>query len=265
MKHEILKTDRGDVHYWIHRQKDLNAPCLVFTHGLTANHTMFEKQEAFFTDKYTIITWDVPLHGLSYPYTDFSYKNVAEDLNNILKNENIEKVILIGMSMGGFVSQEFGFNYPEKVNGFVALDTTPFGISYYSKLDLYFLKIFARIANWFSIGTLRKSMSKSSSKTEYSYNKMMEMLNVSTKPQIIEQLDLGYGAFVRENKDVSFKFPVLILLGEYDTTGSVVKYNKEWSEKEGHPLHYIKNAAHFSNGDNPEQVNLEISNFIHEL
>ncbi len=36
----------------------------------------------------------------------------------------------------------------------------------------------------------------------------------------------------------------------------------EWSKKTGYPLHSIKDAAHFSNGDNPEQVNKEIDQFI---
>lgn len=36
-------------------------------------------------------------------------------------------------------------------------------------------------------------------------------------------------------------------------------------KKTGYPLHIIKNAAHFSNGDNAEQVNTEIEKFISSL
>ena len=55
---------------------------------------------------------------------------------------------------------------------------------------------------------------------------------------------------------------MLLLLGDRDTTGKVKQYNKAWAKATGYPLHIIKHAAHFSNGDNPEQVNLEIEIFI---
>lgn len=262
MQDKLLATTRGSVAYWINRHENPKAKCLVFTHGLTADHSMFEKQLAYFEPSYTVITWDVPLHGQSRPYTNFSYENCAEDLLGILKQEAISKVILVGMSMGGYPSQEFAFHYPEMVEGFVALDTTPFGTGYYSKSDLWWLRQAAPLARLFPESVLRNSMAKSVAKTKYAYDKMVEMLKPLTKAQIIEQMDIAYGVFTKENKNVNFLFPVLILLGEFDTTGKVKQYCQEWSKKTGNPLHIIKNAAHFSNGDNPEQVNAEIQGFI---
>ena len=37
-----LKTERGSVFYWIEKNAAPRAKCIVFTHGLTANHSMFE-------------------------------------------------------------------------------------------------------------------------------------------------------------------------------------------------------------------------------
>jgi len=264
MEGKTLDTERGTVYYWLSRRENPGANCIVFTHGLTANHSMFEKQTEFFGREYTVMTWDVPLHGLSRPYRDFSYKNCAEDLRAILDREKIDKVVLVGMSMGGYPSQEFAYRHPERVEGFVALDTTPFGTGYYSKSDIWWLKRAAPMAELYSEGALRKSMAKSVSKTKYSYDKMMEMLEPLTKSQIIEQMDAAYGIFIEENKDVAFSFPVLILVGEFDTTGKVKQYCRAWAEKEGYPIRIIKNAAHFSNGDNPDQVNSEILKFIEE-
>lgn len=265
MEGKELKTSRGIVYYWISRHANPNVPCIVFTHGLTANHTMFEKQVEYLKQEYTMITWDVPLHGLSRPYSDFTYENCAHDLLKILEQEGMDKVILVGMSMGGYPSQEFAFRYPEKVEGFIALDTTPYGLSYYSKSDIWWLKQAAPMASFFPESILRKSMAGSVSKTKYSYDKMMEMLAPLTKTQILEQMNIAYGVFPSENKDVYFSFPVLILLGQFDKTGKVSQYCQAWSKKEGYPLHIIKNAAHFSNGDNPDQVNSEIDEFIKSL
>lgn len=264
-EHRLIKSKNGCVHYWITKNENPNATCIVFTHGLTANHTMFEKQIAYFKKMYTVITWDVPLHGLSRPYQNFSYEQTAIELASILKKENINKVFLVGMSMGGYPSQVFAHIYKEMVAGMVMLDTTPFGLKFYSKFDLWILKQVAVIGTCFSDKILRESMAKSVSRTDYSYHKMLEMLASLSKAEIIEQMDVAYGKFVKENKELDFTCPVLLLLGEYDKTGKVSHYNKVWAKETGHPLHLIKNAAHFSNGDNPQQVNLEIDYFIQNI
>lgn len=265
MEKKMLETARGRVFYWTSRHKNPDAKCIVFTHGLTADHSMFEKQTEYFKNDYTVITWDIPLHGLSQQYQVFTYKNCTDDLLAILDQEGIFKVILVGMSMGGYPSQEFAVLNPERVEGFVALDTTPFGCGYYSKSDIWWLRHVVLFASLFPESTLRKSMAKSVSKTTYSYNKMMEMLSPFTKAQIIKQMNIAYEVFTKENKNVHFTFPVLILLGEFDETGKVRQYCQKWAAKEGYPLHIISNAAHFSNGDNPEQVNSEIHAFIKEI
>ncbi len=265
MEHKQIQSEKGNVHYWIRKNENDSAKCIVFTHGLTANHIMFDKQVEYFSSKYTVITWDVPLHGLSRPYNNFSYKQTAIELNQILEKENIYKVILVGMSMGGYPSQMFASMFSRKVEAFVALDTTPFGTRYYSKADLWWLKQVAPMAKWFSDHMLRKSMAKSVSKTQYSYDTMLKMLKPLSKKEIIEQMGIAYGQFAIENKDIEFSFPTLILLGDSDKTGKVKKYCKDWAKHTGYPFHIIQNAAHFSNGDNPNQVNCEIERFINEL
>ena len=54
MTHKKLLAQGGTVHYWINKKKK-DADCIVFTHGLTADHTMFAKQAAYFSKKYTIL------------------------------------------------------------------------------------------------------------------------------------------------------------------------------------------------------------------
>ena len=156
----------------------------------------------------------------------------------------------------------FAHLFPEKVQCFIGIDTTPFGTDYYSKSDLWWLSKVKPMAKCFPEKTLRKSMAKSVSITEYSYNKMMDMLTPMSKAQIIDQMDVAYGKFALENKNLNLNCPVMILLGDRDKTGKVTQYCRMWKEKTGYPLHIIKNAAHFSNGDNVEQVNKEIADFI---
>lgn len=263
MQHKTILSQGGTVHYWIARNDNVS-DCIVFTHGVTADHTMFERQIPYFSDNYTIILWDVPMHGLSKPYQKFTYQDTAEILHSILQKENIQKTFLVGMSMGGYPSQHFAALYPDMVKGFVALDTTPLGLKYYSKSDLWWLKQVVPMAKCFTTNLLRKSMALSVSESRYSYQKMLSMLKPLSKAEIIQQMRIAYEYFIVENKDVNFSFPILILVGEKDSTGKVKAYCKEWAKQTGYPLHFIKQAKHFANVDNPEQVNKEIEKFIIE-
>lgn len=262
MEKKNITSERGITYYWVERNTDPSANCIVFTHGLTANHTMFEKQVEYFKHDYTVITWDVPLHGESRPYKEFTYDNTAKELYTILESENISKVFLVGMSMGGYPCQMFAAKHPDKVLAFVALDTTPLGLCYYSKSDKWWLKRAGPIAKWYPDKLLRSGMAKSVSKTRYARVLMEKMLAPLTKNEICEQMGIAYGQFLEENMDVYFNFPVLILLGEHDKTGKVKQYCKAWAEKEGYPLYIIKDAAHFANADNSSDVNSAIQRFL---
>lgn len=263
MQHKTLLAQGGTVHYWVGGKEGAD-DCIVFTHGVTADHTMFEKQADCFSANYTIILWDVPMHGLSRPYQRFSYRDTAEILHGILQSEGIERAFFVGMSMGGYPSQHFARMYPNSVKGFVALDTTPLGLGYYSKADLWWLKQAAPMARCLPAAVLRRSMARSVAMSKYAYEKMAAMLKPLSKAEIIGQMRVAYESFARENKDVAFSFPVLILVGEKDSTGKVRTYCREWAKQTGYPLRFIKRAKHFANGDNPEQVNQEIETFITE-
>ena len=53
MEHKTIHGVGGEVHYWISRPKETSKGAIVFTHGVTADHTMFEKQVDFFEKEYT--------------------------------------------------------------------------------------------------------------------------------------------------------------------------------------------------------------------
>ena len=116
--------------------------------------------------------------------------------------------------------------YPDMVKGFVALDTTPLGLKYYSKSDLWWMKQIVPMAKCFTTNLLRKSMAWSVSESRYSYQKMLSMLKPLSKTEIIQQMRIAYEYFIVENKEVDFCSPVLILVGEKDSTGKVKAYCK---------------------------------------
>lgn len=264
MTEKQLKTENGTIAYWVNDNSSQEY-ALVFLHGLTADHTLFEKQISHFRGRFKVVCWDAPAHGKSRPYINFSYYNAAEHLKDILEKEQIGKAVFIGQSMGGFITQTFLKRYPEFVIGFIGIDTTPFGLSYYSASDKWWLRQIEWMSHCYPHKALVKAIAKVCTCTKYAYENMFTALSQYPKKELCHLMGIGYAGFLEENCDLDIKCPVLILVGEYDKIGKVKQYCNAWKENTGYPLSIIKRAAHNSNVDNYEQVNNEIDSFLHKF
>lgn len=263
MEQRQLDTDNGTVVYWISKcQSEIT---LVFLHGLTADHTLFEKQLPIFLGRFNLLCWDTPAHGMSRPYTDFSYSLIADHLKIILDNEKIKNAVFIAQSLGGYITQTFMKHYAGIVKAFIAIDTTPFGLEYYSKSDMWWLRQIEWMSMCFSHRLLKASIAKSCTYTADSYKNMLAMLQPYSKKELCHLMGIGYAGFLEENCNLEITCPTLILIGEHDRTGKVKQYCNAWSKKTGFPLHIIPGAAHNSNYDNSEAVNQEIDVFLKSI
>jgi len=264
MTQKQFKTENGNITYWV-KDSCNKEYALVFLHGLTADHTLFEKQISHFIERFKVVCWDTPAHGKSRPYINFSYHNVAEHLKDILEKEQISRAVFIGQSMGGFITQAFLKRYPEVVIGFIGIDTTPFGLSYYSASDKWWLRQIEWMSHCYPHKALVKGIAKSCTYTRYAYENMFAALSQYTKKELCHLMGIGYAGFLEENCDLDIKCPVLILVGEYDKTGKVRQYCNAWQKRTGYPLHIIEKAAHNANIDNYGQTNHEIEMFLQKI
>ena len=48
LEEKSLKTPNGEIYYWFSKNRINSDLCIVFCHGLTADHSLFEKQIDFF-------------------------------------------------------------------------------------------------------------------------------------------------------------------------------------------------------------------------
>ena len=136
----LVSSPRGATYYWIEKNADAQAPWIIFTHGLCANHRLFDKQLPFFRLNYHVLLWDLPMHGRSRPYHAFTYAHAAEELKQITDREHIKQAILVGHGIGGYVCQEFASRWPEMVQAFVGVSAMPFGVALYPEFDQKELK-----------------------------------------------------------------------------------------------------------------------------
>ena len=140
MKHSIYETSLGNIHYWLNLV-DENKVTLVFLPGLTADHRLFDKQIEYFENKYNVFVWDAPGHASSWPFSfDFDLMDKAKWLYEILNKENIQHPIIVGQSMGAYVGQCFSQLYPNRLKGFISIDSAPLQRKYISNMEIWLLQ-----------------------------------------------------------------------------------------------------------------------------
>lgn len=262
MIEHVFSSSRGEVHYWLSETIIKDFKTIILLHGLTMDHSLFDKQVEYFQNKYNLLIWDAPAHGKSRPYTNFTYPNAAEDLRDILDENNFDSAIMIGQSMGGYIIQSFIMRYPERIKGFIAIDSCPYGEEYYSKSDKWWLRQIEWMAHLYPLKMMKKAIAKQCTTTEYAYDNAMAALEPYGKNELCHLMGIGYAGFLTDNCDMEINCPTLLLAGEYDKTGKVLQCCQAWSKNTGFPLHIIKNAAHNSNTDNSISVNQEIEIFL---
>jgi len=268
MQEKILKTTLGDLHYWI-SLADQCAPWLVFLPGLSADHTLFEKQLAHFSGKYNCVVWDAPAHGLSRPFAlGFTMRDLAKYLHEILAKAGAAKPVLVGQSLGGYIAQVYMDEYPGEVSGFVSIDSCPMSRKYYTWWELALLKR----TKWMYLSIPYKLLIRwgvwGTATTAYGRALMETMWSSYGKQEFCALADHGYRILaqaVEEREEYPISCPTLLLCGKKDAAGSAKSYNRRWNKIDGHPLHWIRGAGHNANTDAPEEVNALIEEFVLSL
>lgn len=264
---KIYHTEFGNIHYWL-TPGQRPQPWLVFLPGLTADHHLFDKQIPAFPE-YNRLVWDAPGHAASRPFAlDFSLEDMARYLHGILETEGIERPVLIGQSLGGYIAQCYLALYPGRASGFVSIDSAPLSRKYFSGWELALLKDTRWMYEMIPWKLLLKWGIMGTSQTPYG-RELME--KTWAEYDRADYLDLTVHGFrilaeaVEARPEYKIDCPALLLCGEKDAAGSAKRYNRRWTKEEGHPLVWLKGAGHNSNTDAPEEVNRLIGEFLTNL
>ena len=247
------------MHYWV---GGAGEESIIFTHGATMDHGLFQYQIEFFEPRYRLITWDVPNHGATRPYDQFSLSQAAKEMVSILDAEDIQKAHLVGQSMGGYISQIAARDHPERVISLIAVDSSPMQSSYYSALDNWLLSITPAILRLYPYQSLIKTIARGIAVQKRSRAYAHETLQTYSKAEIADIMEAVYLGVKAYRQDSALRVPVLIVVGEADRTGKVQTYCRQWAQREQRPLEVIPDAAHNANMDNPEAFNRILVSFL---
>ncbi len=90
---------------------------VFLVHGFCEDHTIWDEFKQPLLDKYRVITPDLPGFGKSELGSVTDIAGMADTVKQIVEKENLQKIILIGHSMGGYVTLAFTEKYPELLSG----------------------------------------------------------------------------------------------------------------------------------------------------
>lgn len=264
------ETASGIIHYWIDKI-DADAVTLVFLPGLTADYRLFEKQIEHFKGKLNVFVWDPPAHASSWPFKfDFNLFDKAKWLHEILEQEKITRPVIVGQSMGGYVGQAFAELYPEKLQGFISIDSAPLQRKYITGIELWLLKRMEPIYLLYPWNCLLRDGAKGTAESEYGRELIYDIMMVydGDKKRYAKLAGHGFKILAEAyEKDLPYEIscPALLICGEKDKAGSTLRFNKAWHKNTGIPIKWIKDAGHNSNTDKPEIVNQLIEGFVHKV
>lgn len=243
-----------------------NPPTIIFIHGFPLNKLMWEKQIEILKENYRVIAYDIRGHGNSDAGDDdFSIELFVNDLLSLMDTLKIEKTILCGFSMGGYIALNAIENYPERFNALLLCDTNCAadipdakekrmktiesikgkGLEQYAEESLK--KLFAPIS--FSkhieeIAIVREMIMKTSKQSLYkTLHALAERAETCTKMHEI-------------------KVPVLIMVGKEDEITPPDVALSMHEKIKGSTIHIIDHAGHLSNMENPEQFNDQLKKFF---
>ncbi|MFD1166370.1 alpha/beta fold hydrolase [Sphingobacterium daejeonense] len=129
MADRIIKSNKiriGDISisYYIKKATEQPEKTIIFLHGFPFNKKMWREQLESLEDNVTGIAIDIRGHGnTTKGHGFFSVDVFAKDLGVFMRKLEIDKAVLCGISMGGYIALRAYQLFPEKISGLILADT----------------------------------------------------------------------------------------------------------------------------------------------
>jgi 3-oxoadipate enol-lactonase len=242
---------------------------IVLIHGFPFNCEMWQPQIELLEKNFRVIAYDIRGHGKSgISNGQYMIEFFVDDLVGLLDNLKIEKAVLCGLSMGGYIALRTVERNPERVKALILADTQ-------SKPDSNEAKL-KRAA---SIGAIKKLSVKpyaeSFVKAVFTTDSLTKKTATVEKINQIIQTNSSLGICgallaLASRTDTTealpaIKVPTLILVGENDKLTPPSAAQEMHNKIPKSEIHVIPNAAHMSNLENPDEFNKHVLNFLNKL
>ncbi|MBX2847202.1 MAG: alpha/beta hydrolase [Acidiferrobacterales bacterium] len=119
---EFFTTKKGDVVHF-RDEGTQNKPALVMIHGTAASLHTWEPLIAALASDFRLVSLDLPGHGLTGAFKARDYSNaiMTETVLELIDHLGLEKVVLMGNSLGGKVAWTTAVEQPSRVQALILL------------------------------------------------------------------------------------------------------------------------------------------------
>jgi len=242
---------------------------VIFLHGFPFDKSMWKGQLDSLKSSNRIIACDIRGFGKSIDEkTPLSIDLFSEDLIAFLDKLNIEKAIVCGLSMGGFIALNAIQKFPERFDALILCDTQCIADTTEVKENRY--KAIEQI-NRDGVIEFNKKFIKSVFHPNSLANKteLVENLSGVVFANSKEIIIAGITALAERSETCSslsaIRIPTLIICGREDAVTPLGQSEFMHEHIEGSSLKIIDNAGHVSNLEQPEEFNEYVRNFLNSL
>lgn len=240
-------------------------PPLVILHGLFGSADNWFSIARELDKEFTLYLVDQRNHGDSPHDDEWNYEVMVEDLRELLDEEGLEKVHLMGHSMGGKTVMNFALKYPERVEKLIVADIAPryYPVHHESILEglnsLDLKTISSRkeaddaLANYISEPGIRQFLLKSLGRDADGFAWKINL------PVISKNIE-NVGEALPEGE--SFEGPTLFLAGANSNYVQQKDLPEILEFFPNYELEFVQNAGHWLHAEQPHAVVEEIRKFL---
>lgn len=262
----VLNRRGSPLHYWLGGDK--SHPAIVFLHGATMDHRMFNAQIPAVLGDHRVLVWDARGHGRSQPFgiDRLRIEDYVDDLVAVLDDAEIDRGVLVGQSMGAYVAQHTILRDPGRVSGLVVIGSTPIALPL-SWADHLALRLVAASFGIWPLAHLRRSMAKATAVQTDVREYALDAVSVIAQRDLVRIFTAVATAVRREGfGELRIDVPFLLTHGEQDGTGNIRKDAPGWAASDER-IDYvvIPTAGHNANQDNPAAFNREFLRFLNRI
>jgi 3-oxoadipate enol-lactonase len=254
--HSVSYTDEG--------QKESSV--IIFIHGFPFNKAMWNSQVGSLKDDYRPIAYDIRGHGDSSAGNEvFSIDLFVDDLISLMDTLKIDKAILCGLSMGGYIALNAIEKHNERFDALILSDTQCIADTPEAKEKR--MKSIESIrqtgVELYAGESIKNLFAQESFTTRVKEIAEIRDMIVKTSPQSLCNTLLALS--VRKEtctKLSAIKVPVLIMVGSEDKITPPVVARFMHEKITGSQLKIIDHAGHLSNMENPDEFNVQLRKFV---
>jgi pimeloyl-ACP methyl ester carboxylesterase len=259
----------NNAHIFYSTEGDGNAVILV--HGFGEDSNVW-KEQLVLKEHCKLIIPDLPGSGKSTFTKQEPQASTIEFyagcIYALLKNENIDSCILLGHSMGGYITLAFAEKYREMLNGFGLIHSTAFPDSEEKKQNRQRgIEMMDQYGSYPFLKNTTPNLFSNKFKQEHpeKVNSLIEDGNKFSK----EALQNYYRAMMQRPDRTSVlknsKVPVLFVIGTEDVAAPVQDVLKQVHLPEIAYIHIYENTAHMGMWEASEKLNTAILEFIKSI